>query len=360
MKRFVLKSTLFLSPFLLALFIELFVLPMDQFTFRVWEALLVREFRNILPGPFYPNQEITKLEKGDIGHHFDFAVKREARWVTDRYGFRKKNADVRKHQIVIVGESNIAGSGLTQEEILSEVLEKQLKVSVYPYAPVRSINTFLKDKRFIENSPEILIFARIERHLSDLSVLKEPKDRKWASKLIQMMNQNQRIQNFIVLWDRLSKFNMLHFLRASLRRCLGSPPTNLFPRVPSPYGQLLFLQGAQANREVSKEKLDRTIEIIMSYNNIVRTRGIRFIFVPIPEKENIFHELLETNRPVFMEELITKLKEKGVETVDTQKAFEETYRKNQMLLYQTEDAHWNANGVRVTAELIRNWIGKKE
>jgi len=358
MGRFILKSTVFVSPFLLVLFIELFILPIDHFTFRVWEALSVGEFRNILPGPFYPNQEITKAEKGDIGHHFDFAVKREARWVTDRYGYRKKDTHVRRHPIVIVGDSNITGSGLTQEEILSEVLEKQLKASVYPYAPVRSINNFLKDKRFIESCPETLIFASIERDLLRLSALKEPKDRKWASQWMQIMNQNRRIQNVIVLLDRLSKLNMLHFLRASLRRCFGSPSINLFAKAPSPYGQMLFLQGAKASREVSKEILDRTIGIILSYHDIIRTRGSRFIFVPIPEKENIFHELLETRRPVFLEELITKLKEKGVETLDTQKAFEEAYRKNKTLLYQTEDAHWNANGVRVTAELIGKAIKK--
>ena len=360
MRRFIFKSTLFLFPFFLALFIELFILPMDYFTFRVWEAVVVRKFRNILPGPFYPNKEITKVEEGDLGHHFHFAVKRKVRWVTDRYGYRKKNTDVRKHQIVIVGESNIAGSSLTQEEILSEVLEKRLNVSVYPYAPVGGITSFLKNKRFIENPPDILIFARVERHLLDLPILKEPKDRKWASKLRQKMNQNQWIQNFIVQLDRLYKLNMLHFFRASLRRCIASPPENLFPRVSSPYGRILFLQGAEANRDVSKEKLNQTIQIIISYNNTVRSRGIRFIFVPIPGKENIFHELLETNRPVFIEELIAKLKKHGVETIDTQKAFEEAYRKNQMLLYHTEDTHWNANGVRLTAELIKNWIEKKE
>lgn len=356
MRRFILKSILFLSPFLLTLFIELFVLPIDHFAFRVWEALSVGEFRNILPGPFYPNQEITKAEKGDIGHHFDFAVKREARWVTDRYGYRKESTDVRKHSIVIVGDSNITGSGLTQEEILSEVLETKLKVSVYPYAPVRSINIFLRDRRFIGNAPETLIFASIERDLLRLSALKEPKQRKWASQLIEIMNRNQRIQNVIVLLDRLSKLNMLHFLRASLRRCFGSPSINLFAKAPSPYGQILFLQGAKANREVSKEMLDRTVGIILSYHNIVRTRGSRFIFMPIPEKENIFHELLGTRRPIFLEELITTLKEKGVETLDTQKAFEEAYRKNRVLLYQTEDAHWNAEGVRVAAELIEKAI----
>ena len=352
--------TLFLSPLFFAIFIELYVLPMDYFTFRVWEAVVVRKFRNTLPGPFYPDREITKMEEGDLGHHFRFAIKKKVRWVTDHYGYRKKNTDVRKHPIVIVGESNIAGSSLTQEEILSEVLEKRLKVSVYPYAPVGGINSFLKNKRFIEDPPDILIFARVERELLDLPILKEPKDGKWASKFRQKMNQNQWIQNFIVQLDRLYKLNMLHFFRASLRRCVASPPESVLPRVSSPFGRILFLQGVEANRDVSKEKLNQTIQIIISYNNTVRSRGIRFIFVPIPEKENIFHELLKTKRPVFLEALIAELKEHGVETIDTQKAFEEAFQKNQVLLYHTDDTHWNGNAVRIAADLLTKVIEERD
>ncbi|MDP2967779.1 MAG: hypothetical protein Q8P64_01020 [Deltaproteobacteria bacterium] len=50
----------------------------------------------------------------------------------------------------------------------------------------------------------------------------------------------------------------------------------------------------------------------------------------------------------------------GIETVDTQRVFEEAYQENQILLYHTDDTHWNANGVRVAAELVKNWIEKKE
>jgi alginate O-acetyltransferase complex protein AlgJ len=333
---------------------------MDYFTFRVWEALVVRKFKNILPGPFYPNQEMTKVEKGDLGHHFSFADKREVRWVTDRYGYRKKNTEVRKHPIVIVGESNIAGSNLTQKEILSEVLENQLKISVYPYAPVGSINSFLKDKRFIDQPPDILIFSRVERELLDLPILKEPKDRRWASKLRQKMNQNEWFQNSIIQLDRLYKLNMLHFFRASLRRCIAPPPENFLPRISSPYGRILFLQGAEANRDVPKEKLNQIIQIILSYNKIVRSRGVRFIFVPIPNKENIFYEYLQTRRPVFLEQLISALRDHKIEAIDTQKPFEETFQKNRILLHYSDDTHWNANGVKLTAELIKNWIEKKE
>lgn len=354
MKKFALKFILFIFPFLAAIGIELFILPIDVFTFRVWEAIVVRKHRNLISGQFYPNIEITKNEEGDLAPHTRFAIKKKVRWMTDRYGYRKRDTNLKKHKIVIIGESNIAGSHLTQEEILSEVLEGQLKVSAYPYAPVGGINSFLKDDRFIENLPDIVIFARIERGILNLSPLGPIKEKKVSSKLKRQIQQNRIVQSFGIQLDRLSKMNMLHYYRASLRRCISG----YLDREPisSPYGPIFFLQGRGANENVSKEKLDKTIQIIKTYNDAVKSRGMRFIFLPIPNKENIFYEYLQTKRPVFLEQLISELKGHCIETIDTQKAFEEAFQKNQLLLYHTDDAHWNRNAVRIAADLLTKLI----
>jgi hypothetical protein len=360
MRKVLFKAALFLLPFLLAICFELFVLPIDFFTFRVWEAISVRKYEKILPGPFYPNMEITKIEEGDLAAHTRFAIKKKVRWMTDRYGFRKQNTNLQKHQIVIIGESNIAGVLLTQEEILSEVLEDQLKVSVYPYAPVGGINSFLKDERFIENSPDIVIFARIERELMNLDSLKRIKENKLSSKIKQQILKNRMIQSLAIQLDRVSKMIMLHYFRASLRRSI-STPEHLGPEpISSQFGPIFFIQGRGANEDVSREKLDKAIQVIRSYNDAVKRRGIRFIFLPIPNKENIFYEHLETRRPVFLEQLISELKSYGIETIDTQKAFEEAFQKNRVLLYHTDDTHWNGNAVRIAADLLAKVIGKRD
>jgi alginate O-acetyltransferase complex protein AlgJ len=360
MKTFVFKSTLFLLPFILALLIELFILPVDFFTFRVWEALLAKEYRNFFPGHFYPNMKISKIEEGDLAAHTRFAVKKKVRWVTDRYGYRKQNTKVQKHKVVIVGESNIAGSSLTQEELLSEVLEDRLKVSVYPYAPVDGIRSFLKDERFIKNSPDVVIFARIERELLDLDSLKPIKRGKWFPRLKRPVQENGVIQSLVILLDRISKMAMLHYFQAGLRRSVSTPNSPVSNSISSQYGPIFFIQGRSANDNIAKEKLDRAIQVISSYNEALRRRGIRFIFLPIPNKENIFYKNLETPRPVFLERLISELKSHGIETVDTQKAFEETFQKNQILLYHTDDTHWNGNGVRLTADLLAKAIEGKD
>jgi hypothetical protein len=262
--------------------------------------------------------------------------------------------------MVIIGESNIAGSSLTQEEILSEVLEDQLKVSVYPYAPVGRINSFLKNKRFIENSPDIVIFARIERELLDLPSLKPIRENKLSSKLKKQIQKNRMIQSLTIQLDRVSKMIMLHHFRANLRRSISTPKHFGSEHISSQYGPIFFVQGRSANEDVSKEKLDKAIQIIKSYNDAVKSRGIRFIFLPIPNKENIYFESLQTPRPVFLEQLISELKSHGIETIDTQKAFEEAFQKNQVLLYHTDDTHWNGNAVRIAADLLTKVIEERE
>jgi hypothetical protein len=369
MKTFVFKSIFFLLPFLAAIGIELFVLPIDFFTFRAWEALVIREFRGILPGEFYPNMEITKIEEGDMAHHTPFTYKRKAKWITDRYGYRKRNTSRNKHEVVIIGDSNIAGSGLTQEDILSEVLEKKLGVSVYPISPA-SLDTFLKEKRFQKEVPEIIIIASVERFVFYLPPVKlrskkistklKTQIREIGYRLRNQISRNRVIQCVGVTLDRIYKANMLQYLRASLRRIGSSHSETISSNsVSSKYGRVFFLLGADANKDVPKDRFDKVVEVIKTYDELLRSKGIRFIFLPIPEKENIYHEYLQTKRPLFLEQLISTLKNLGIETVDTQKPFEEAFRKG-VLLYHTNDTHWNENAVRITADLVKDLIERKK
>lgn len=359
MKRFVLKSLLFLSPFLLIIGVELLILPEDFFTFRAWEAISIRKPRWILPGHFYPRMEITKLEtRGDLAGDTPFAIPKKVKWMTDRYGFRKKDLEGIKPQVVIIGDSNIAGQGLTQEEMLSEVLEGQLKVPVYPYAPA-GINAFLKDLRFEEDPPRVVIVSYIERDILNMPFPKLSQRRKrfhlfyeWRDRLTQI----RWIQAAGILLDRLFKMNMLNHIRASI----GNKAFMEFYHFPSKFGPMLFLQGEAANQEIPSERFHDAVETIEAYNEILRKRNIRFIFLPIPNKENIYHDFLpDRRRPVFLERLIRELKKRKIETVDTQKAFEDEYRKNSALLFFLDDSHWNPCGVRLTADRTARLIEGK-
>lgn len=337
-----------------AICLELFILPIHQFTFRVWESLAVKRSFGVLKGQFYPNMEVQKKEDGDLAYYTRCAIRKDVHWATDTYGYRKTNGTGEKHPIVIVGDSNIAGSSLTQEELLSEVLEKKLGQGVYPLAGER-LRALFQHNLLRRNLPEIVILSSIERDIPDgLSQLK-PKDFRTRSRIGEIpeaIRFNTVIQRIAIVLDRVFKANMLNYLRARIN---GSSPS--YRRVSaSTECPIFFLQGPSANLDASSRQIERAVERLKEYDDFLRKRGIRFIFLPIPNKETIHYEYLNTRKPDFLERLTRKLQELNIEVINTQKAFDDFYQKTGSMLYHRDDSHWNGLGVQVTADLLHKQI----
>jgi alginate O-acetyltransferase complex protein AlgJ len=368
-RKFILRSVLFVSPFLVLLGVEIFILPIDFFTFRVWEALVVRKLELLLPGPFYPNMRVLKEEEGDLTHHTRYALRRRVVWATDRQGYRHEDPGLLLHPILIVGESEVVGTGLTQEEILSAVLERRLGIGVYPLAP-GSINSFLRQRRFAEHPPRVLILTRPERSITDLSRIRSGLTRtpgplsgkvlEARTRLKEKLEGTRWIQKLGVLLDRLYKSPMLHSLRANLRRGLSPSAGSSLKSEVTPRGLIFFLQGRQVEPEVSSSLFDDTLRTLKSYHDLLQDRKIRFIFLPIPEKETFFYESLGLQAPRFLDRLHSKLQEMGIETIDLRPAFAEALQRSSLLPYQTDDTHWSAEGVRIAAGLLEARLGKDD
>jgi alginate O-acetyltransferase complex protein AlgJ len=375
-KRFILKCALFLLPFMGIVVLELWVLPIDFSTFRTWEALKIDSLKWALPGYFYPNMTVNKIEDGDLAPRTPLTIKKPVLWQTDRFGYRKENRSSPQYDIVIIGDSNTAGSSLTQKELLSEVLGEILNLTIYPLSPA-SINTFLKDVRFFDTPPSIVVLASIEREITHLSPPKKELARmgtyeKTLSRLDFTMKSNGIVQAVAVPFDRMLRWNLLHYTRASLRRGVfslfslppgPSDPSMSLAKGTGPVRTMLFLQGDKANEDVPEETFRKTIETIRSYKDLLKAKGIRFIFLPIPNKENIYSDLLPvTRKPQFLSRLISALRASGVETIDTQTAFDETRRSDGgrksggALLFHLDDSHWNGGGVMITADLLAKAI----
>ena len=173
------------------------------------------------------------------------------------------------------------------------------------------------------------------------------------SDLKRQFQQTKWVPAIGVFLDRLSKMNMVHYIRAKI----GNQKQRVSYAFPTPFGIMYFLQGGGANQDVSKNQFERVVRTIEAYDRVLKQRGIRFIFLPIPNKENIYYQYLpHPKRPKFLEDLIAELKRRKVETIDTQKAFEESYQKDSALLYRLDDTHWSPEAVRITADLIQRAI----
>src|SRR4030042_4612908 len=100
------------------------------------------------------------------------------------------------------------------------------------------------------------------------------------------------------------------------------------------------------------------VAALKQYDRAFREKGIRFIVLPLPSKENIYYRYRKNPvKTQFMNELINELKKAGIETVDTQKAFqEEVMKEKPKLLYHIDDSHWTGDAVKITADLIVKMI----
>jgi hypothetical protein len=187
-----------------------------------------------------------------------------------------------------------------------------------------------------------------------LSPLK-PKDFQQPSRWSQFMLSIQlsnALQKIAIVLDRILKGNMLQYLRARIN---GKEPSINQPSTAMSC-PTFFLQGPNVNQNASMRQIEPIAKILKESSDVLSKKGIRFIFFPIPNKETIYFDCLKTNKPDFIERLVRKLRELNVEVVDTQAAFEEAYQKRSILLYHLDDDHWNADGVRLAADLLEKQI----
>lgn len=351
-KKFIRNLLLFCSPIIILLVIELFILPIDFFTFRFYETLRVGVLTADLHGPFYPNTTLKKIEQGDLGAYSTYAVKRNITTHIDRYGFRKQNEN-KYNDIVIIGDSYIWGSNLSQEEMLSEVLETKTGKTVYPLAP-STVNFYLTEKRFAEHPPKIIIVASVERFLDNLPAIDEELTKKsvWFDESI--WQKSLLLKNSLVITDRILDSRMYNCFKSKINNSMSK-------KVYIAKGNILFIKGEAANNEVPEDKILRYVSVISGYNNYFRKHNIKFIFLPIPNKENIYYNLFSSRtKPNTLRRLIKELERRGVSVLDTQSAFENAYDKEHRVLYHTDDTHWNYQGVELTANLIESTLGVVE
>lgn len=329
---------LFLLPFFIISMIEV-SLPLDIFTFRAWESLTVKKLSFLFPGPFYPNIKLIKTENaGDLKSAIVPPHSKKVVWETDEYGFRTTNMSRNNPEIVIIGDSFIAGSGLSQNENLAEVLKNMTGKIIYSYAPA-GINDFAADDRFLKHPPKIVIFASVERFIPSLPEINETPVRK-----IPLLSPIAL--NFFVLADRALGSNLVSFLRAKTNagKIAGIPATN---------GKMLFLQDGIVNRAASTKTMNKISRLIIDYKKYFARRNIRFIFMPIPDKENIYADLLpHPVKSTFLTNLSQELSRQKIEIIDLESVFREARKQKSCLLYFADDTHWSACGVKIAASFL--------
>lgn len=356
MKPFLFRLGLFASPFIAAICAELFILPIDFFTFRAWEALRT-EGTTITAGKYYPNSTLTKEEVGRTAHHTIYATPRTVTWTIDRHGYRKHNTD-RKMEIVLVGDSFIAGDGLDQHEMLSEQLEQRLDMGVYPVAPA-NINDYINLPRFCDNPPSIVVLQKVENLTEHLRKIKVRPFKQTMWRMRQWLSEFSMIRFMDRTQNRLCKAIMLNYSKARIRDWMGLSTLNP-ESVKELNGKPFILSPPDGFLDSKTDYIQHVVNMLIQYKQELAKRGVRFIFMPVPNKETVYYRLLNLEKaPDFMDRLIAASRQAGIETIDLKQAFDAAVQADiNRPLYLPDDSHWNEYGVQIAADLLTEQISK--
>jgi len=350
-KLLLLKLAIFVLPFVLFLLLDAFLLPPALFTFRAWEALKVGTFYPTLTGPFYPNQFIDVSEQGELALYTPYAVPKRNVWITDAYGYRNLPAQGRA-DVLLLGDSFSAGVKLDQRELLSVVLGNRIGRPVYNMAPAPGsftlMDTFLATDRIRQSPPKLVILQRNEGFLHLMQPI-DPADIAFIRMVHQRAARLPRggaMDAVAIGIDRFQKRNWYHWVSSKIDRAIQ-------PRELIRHGNEVFMFGDTINNPVPEAEIDRLARVVTSYRDTLQKMGIAFVFVPTPNKENIYHQLLPSRqKPALLTELIDRLRAADVPVVDLQTPFDSAHAAG-VRLYPPDDNHWSPQAVRIAAAKVQ-------
>ena len=312
---------------------ELF-LPLNVFTFRPWEALL---FKNTdgRPGSFYPNRSVQMHSKGDLCYNTEYEVTKYENWITDRLGFRN-NTFIRKSNILLIGDSFIAGSSLPQDSTITNLLHQKSGAKVYNLAPANfSDFIYLLNNRIIEK-PNLIIYSKVERSIPE-SITVSQKKYKSPSELD-------------VFTDRVSRLYLFNYLSSKFTGSHGSGMQGVINK------KQFFLNGkAQIYLD---DQVNTIVDIISQYKTYCDSLGIGFVYLPMPNKETVYYRNVPfEQQPAFLYKLYDNLRNKNIKFVNILDKFNENIQQQpEKQLYHLDDTHWNGNGVNKVAEEVMRFI----
>ncbi len=325
MRHYLGKVGLLLSPFLAMFLVELFILPLDFFTFRCWEALIDSDGSVGLRGGFYPNQHLIKYEAGDrLGFRDPKRLKVE--WFTDEYGFRNRPCPnpPKRYDYVLLGDSNIVGSGLDQSETLAEVLARKGKCTAYSYGTsVRQNRLFWSDPRFLKNPPRTIVLESRGLEYYQASALP-----------FVSIEPLELPQSIIPSWARVlrsraRKQNMLQFVKSRLG-------CSLFPN-----------NAGQADKNLSlSARVEFMVSKVKAMRDEAQRRGSDFIFFLMPDTDRT------------LDAGIIPLRQAGVKTIAYLPTPEYPHGVDLKWYWQSRDSHWTKEAVELTADEILKLASK--
>lgn len=328
----------FYGTFLLS--VTLFYFKPEYFYWRPWEF-----FGEIVYNTPGCNRVWVGKEKGDFSRKLLFT--KQNKWPTkvscDFEGFRSVPYQAETYPILVVGDSHIWGSGLSDHETLAWQLAEKLNIPTFYGGRGYKMLDFLVSKDSLKNTKLIL-------ELVQSSMLCE--------------------KNFNIAFNEdfiPQTYKPLTPEKASIKQAF-IPQRYFLPfKFFRPLSISVLLQTAKTLRDEflkphkryvsgkNGKDLQLVVERISKRSKQIAALGYQYVFIPIPMHNSVTHDEID---PVSLEwevELIRQLKANHVHTVDLLSLF--LVHRNEELYFPT-DSHWNAKGVELALSEIIPYLEK--
>lgn len=322
--------------------------------FRPWERLYDPENHR-----FLPERQVAMREIGDLGYRSwnrELQTPRPTVFTTDRFGYR--NAEAPEHpRLVVIGDSFVAGSGLSDEETVTARLAEQLRAPVYNFASehLNAPALFLREQRFANQRPEVVIWAPVARGIEPRPLFYTGSDADATTLLARLGEGTEAAEGWIARWvERLNRDNgLVREARFAVQGAVGrfrrDPYARRLPSGESVLALSLEEQGLTLPPE--SRGVEACIEMVALFARILEQAGVRFVFSPVPESGTLYPELFDAQepgraQPSFLDRLLEGVRRQGVEVVDLR----EVYRADPWpYLFQPDDTHWNPRATKLAA-----------
>lgn len=300
----------------------------------------VNMFRVVFPGPFYPLRDETLNENTDQDRFGPKTMRN--RWATDIYGQRNERIPEPDEDYgIIIGDSNIAGSSLNQNEMLSQNLKRKTG-----YLWVNLMSEYVEPWKhpMCKNHPPKAIIYQLKR--GTFVILDKLGGR-----------SSDPVSGGVFLWrilepiDHATKFAVINKIRALFRVPTARFSDQIYE---SPHLKLVLdivedVLSRPQKRELAKTDQKEPVHTLTEYAGYCRKNKIEFIILVLPDP---FRKA---------DADITRLQTiKGIKIIGFMPTLDYPNGADLGSFWQKKDSHWAVEGVEKCSNEIINQLELQE
>jgi len=317
------------------------VVSPDRLYFRAWEY-----FNEVVANSSENSGEWHGREKGGGSRAYLFRY--QDAWHTDvsvdDLGFRSVPFESDAYPILVVGDSQVYGVGLSDDETLPWKLAEVLDTPVYNGGhPNRTMDEMMA-------LPALADGALVIEMMSSNSVLPTDfEDIRIDERQFDPVRSGERL-----IWKSVPVqrwYWPARFFRSAkaggqdLRSWIKTRSTPQFIGIDDMYVA-----------PITESNITGTVDTIVRRSDMLRASGYEYMFVAIPKKQLIYSDSVSEFSQSHLVLLTKMLRDRGVNTLDLSEAFL-SFKDTAPLFFYT-DSHWTSYATDISAELIGEYIVK--